>query len=61
MSKECTIICITKGGCKLPPHKCNSISEAIRYADMLGTAYKIFIDGECVKQRRYQVKNKIKK
>ena len=61
MSKACTVICNTKWGYCCAPRECKSISEAIRYANDLGMAYRIFIDGELVKKRRYQVKNKLRK
>lgn len=48
-SKECTVICNTKLGYCMTPHKCKSINEAIRYAKRLDMAYRIFIGGKCVK------------
>ena len=48
-AKECTVICNTKWGYCMAPHKCNSIREAVRYAKELGMAYRVFVDGECVR------------
>lgn len=48
-AKECYVVCNTKWGYCMQPHKCKSISEAIRYANDLGMAYRIFVDGKCVK------------
>lgn len=61
MAKECEVICNTKWGYCLAPYKCKSISEAIRYANDLGMAYRIFVDGKCIQGRRYRIKNKISK
>ena len=47
--KECTVICNTKCGYCMQPYKCKSISEAIRYAKEMGMAYRIFVDGKCIK------------
>ena len=47
--RECTVICNTKWGYCISPYNCKSISEAIRYAKELDMAYRIFIDGKCVK------------
>lgn len=49
-AKECIVICNTKWGYCMQPHKCKSISEAIRYAKEMGMAYSIFVDGVCVKR-----------
>ena len=48
-AKECEVICNTRWGYCMTPYKCKSISEAIRYAKDLGMAYRIFVDGVCVK------------
>ena len=48
-AKECIIICNTKWGYCMTPHKCKSISEVIRYAKDMDMAYRIFVDGKCVK------------
>jgi hypothetical protein len=48
-AKECIVICNTRNGHCLQPYKCKSINEAIRYAKELDLAYRIFIDGKCVK------------
>ena len=48
-AKKCIAICNTKNGYELLPEECKSIAEAIRYAKKLGMAYRIFIDGACVK------------
>lgn len=48
-AKECVVICNTKWGYSMTPHKCKSIREAIRYTKEMKMAYRIFIDGICVK------------
>ena len=48
-AKECTVVCNTKWGYCLAPYKCKSIREAVRYAKGLGMAYRIFVDGQCVR------------
>lgn len=50
VTKECIVICNTRLGYCTPPVKCKSISEAIRYANDMGMAYRIFVDGRCVKR-----------
>lgn len=45
----CTVICNTKNGYCLTPKQCNSIREAIKYAKELDLAYRIFVDGKCIK------------
>lgn len=42
MAKRCYVIVNTKWGYCCQPHYCNSISEAVRYANDLGMAYRIF-------------------
>jgi hypothetical protein len=49
-AKECIVICNTKWGYCMTPVKCKSISEAIRYANDMEMAYRIFVDGRCVKR-----------
>jgi len=48
-AKECIAIFNTRNGHCLQPYKCKSISEAVRQAKELKLAYRIFIDGKCVK------------
>lgn len=48
--KKCTLICNTKIGYCLQPIECQSIAAAIRYAKELDLAYRIFIDGKCVRR-----------
>lgn len=45
----CIVICNTINGYCLTPKQCNSIREAIRYAKELDLAYRIFVDGKCIK------------
>ena len=47
---ECEVILNTKWGYCLTPYKCKSISEAVTYAKDMGMAYRIFVDGKCVKR-----------
>lgn len=47
--KKCTLICNTKIGYCISPVECKSIAAAVRYAKELGLAYRIFINGKCVK------------
>lgn len=51
MSKgiKCEVILNTRWGYCLTPYQCKSISEAIRYAKNMDMAYRIFVDGKCVK------------
>lgn len=49
-AKECTVVCNTKNGYCLTPHKFKSIREAVRYAKELGMAYRVFVDGQCVRR-----------
>lgn len=46
----CTVICNTKYGYCLTPVECKSISEAVRYAKDLDMAYRIFVNGKCVRR-----------
>lgn len=48
-AKECIVICNTKWGYCMTPRKCKSIREAVRYAKEMEMAYRIFIDGKCIK------------
>lgn len=48
-AKECTVICNTKWGYCMTPHKCKSIREAIRYAKEQDMAYRVFIGETCIK------------
>lgn len=52
-AKECEIILNTRNGYCMTPHKCNSISEAIRYAKEMGLAFRIFADGKLIKKGWY--------
>lgn len=45
----CIVICNTINGYCLTPKECKSISEAIRYAKETKLAYRIFVDGKCIK------------
>ena len=46
---ESIFICNTINGYCLTPKECKSISEAIRYAKETKLAYRIFVDGKCIK------------
>ena len=48
-SIPCTVICNTKNGYCLTPVECSSIRKAIWHAKGLGLAYRIFVDGKCIK------------
>lgn len=52
-AKECTIIFNTKWGYCMTPIKCNSISSAIKLAKEEQMAFRIFVDGKCVKNGWY--------
>ena len=41
-SIKCFIIVNTRWGYEMQPHHCNSIAEAIKYAQGMGFAYRIF-------------------
>ena len=45
---ECIVICNTRLGYTLPPHRCASIAEAVGYAKRLEMSYKIFVDRKLV-------------
>ena len=34
----------------MTPVKCKSIAEAVRHANDMGIAYRVFVNGECVKK-----------
>ena len=48
-AKECTVICNTRWGYCLQPYRSKSIRQAVKYAKDLDLAYRIFVDGKCVK------------
>ena len=48
-AKKCIVICNTKWGYCMAPRNCKSISEAIRYAKDMDMAYRILVDGKCIK------------
>lgn len=56
-AKECTIIFNTKWGYCMTPVKCASIREALRRAKETGMAYRICIDGECIRNGWFQEKD----
>lgn len=47
---SCTVVCNTKWGYLLQPKHCKSKAEARKYAEDLGMAYRIFVDGKCVER-----------
>ena len=49
MRKQCEIILNTTWGYCMRPIKCQSIAEAIKMAEETGMAFRIFVDGKCVK------------
>lgn len=51
--KPCTIIFNTRNGYTMQPIQCKSIAEAIRLAKEEGMAFRIFVDGKCVKSGWY--------
>lgn len=51
--KECEVIFNTKWGYCMTPIKCKSIVEAIRLAKQKEMAFRIFVDGKCVKTGWY--------
>lgn len=53
-TKPCKIIFNTKWGYCMTPTDCKSIAEAIRLAKEVGMAFRIFIDGKCVKSGWYR-------
>ncbi len=58
-ARECEVILNTKYGYCMQPHRCKSISEAVRYAKASGMAYRVMIDGKCVKRGAHDVPNTI--
>ena len=52
--KECTVICNTRWGYCMTPKKCKSIAEAIRYAKEMEMAFRIFVNGKCIKSSWYK-------
>lgn len=46
---ECTVICNTPWGYCMTPEKFPSIRAAIRHAKQLDLAYRIFVNGVCIK------------
>ena len=52
-SKPCKIIFNTKWGYCITPIECKSILEAIRLAKETEMAFRIFINGKCVKSGWY--------
>ena len=49
-SMPCTLIMNTKNGYTLSPVQCNSIRQAVKTAKENGLAYRIFVNGEQIKQ-----------
>ena len=49
-SIPCTLIMNTKNGYILSPVQCNSIRQAVKTAKENGLAYRIFVNGEQIKQ-----------
>lgn len=52
--KECTVICNTRWVYCMTPKKCKSIAEAIRYAKEMEMAFRIFVNGKCIKSGWYK-------
>lgn len=48
-AKECSVICNTRWGYCMQPVKCKSIRAAVRHAKETGMAYRVMVDGKCVK------------
>lgn len=48
--RECTLICNTKWGYCLAEMKCKSIRQAVRMAKEMEMAYRVFVDGKCVRR-----------
>lgn len=48
-AKPCKIVFNTKWGYCMSPIECKSIAEAIRIAKKEEMAFRIFVDGKCVK------------
>lgn len=53
MSKQCEIIFNTQWGYCMKPVKCKSITDAVRTAKETEMAFRIIVDGECVKTGWY--------
>lgn len=49
-SQKCILICNTKWGYCLKERECESIREAIRIAKELEMAYRIFVNGKCIRR-----------
>ena len=49
----CTIVFNTKWGYCMTPIECESITEAINKAREAGMAFRIFVNGECVRRGWY--------
>lgn len=43
---KCTVVCNTRWGYIMSPKECKSKSEAKKYANDLGMAYRIFVNGK---------------
>lgn len=54
MSKQCEIIFNTKYGYCMQLIKCKSIAEAIRMAKEREMAFRIFVNGKCVRTGWYK-------
>lgn len=54
MSKQCEIIFNTKYGYCMQLIKCKSIAEAIRIAKEREMAFRIFVNGKCVRTGWYK-------
>lgn len=49
-AKECIVICNTRWGYCMKPHKCKSITEALKYAKEMGMAYRIYTNNfQCIR------------
>ena len=46
---KCKLVLNTRWGYCMPPIECKSINEAIRIAREEEMAYRIFVDGKCIK------------
>lgn len=49
-SIKCKLVFNTRNGYCMQPIECKSIAEAIRIARDEEMAYRIFVDGKCIKQ-----------
>ncbi len=54
MSKKYEIIFNTRWGYCMQPIQCKSIAEAIRKAKETGMAFRVVVDGKCVKSGWYK-------